>query len=92
MIFDDYYRDLPIMEDITILPDITGAALDSRVGILDNIFLSTIFIVVKVKVIPPIRKITDKPEAKSKSKPELNQKRKKRIWPLGLSLSTQVWC
>ena len=47
LIFDDYYRDLPIMEDITILPDITGAALDSRVGILDNIFLSTIFIVVR---------------------------------------------
>ena len=46
LISDDYYRDLPIMEDITILPDIRQAARDSRVGNLDNIFLSTIFIVV----------------------------------------------
>ena len=48
LISDDYYRDLPIMEDITILPDITRAARDSRVG---NIFLSTIFICKDMKLI-----------------------------------------
>ena len=47
MISDDYYRDLPIMEDITILLDITLLASDSwRVGHLDSVFLSAILIVI----------------------------------------------
>ena len=47
LISDDYYRDLPIMEDITILLDITLLASDSwRVGHLESVFLSTILIVI----------------------------------------------
>ena len=47
LISDDYYRDLPIMEDITILLDITLLASDSwRVGHLDSVFLSAILIVI----------------------------------------------